>query len=413
MSTNEQENIIIEPEELEEKINKTLEGTGLQVSIYETMDLYGVDGSDEENENDPYYGKPMYEAIMINAEGNTIDDTVTGRYCDVGTVANEIMCEAELFLSMKMGVIKDKENDSLKYMATGIVDKNDLFTGEVFESSGLAGFNVEYMYRGKYLPNIDIKGNEVEASQKKELFDLLVGDETFLPRCWEVSNTMIYLNTDREVNHYYAVRHPEQYNAEIPRFYQDQELTLPYIGEDVFLENTEGLVHDNNSLLNYQTMKRIVDNIRTSKSLDRTGLSNFLPSDRIEAIKDYMNKEAVSLFSNGYTQEDRDFLMGTVFNHTRSRYGDDKINPVELDTIEAIGRGEDIRYTQIASIMEDLVSHLLYEEEGMRATTNPSTLAKIEKSILILKRGWNDCTEAILAKNEKVQAQAKTNPPKI
>lgn len=95
---------------LDEKLSE-LNTNKCTVSIFETSDFYGADEYDEivqdwndEEElsklrikyNDKYIGLPMYEAYIQDSNDDTIDDTTTGRYCDIDSVIDEI--EGTVFL---------------------------------------------------------------------------------------------------------------------------------------------------------------------------------------------------------------------------------------------------------------------------------------------------------------------------
>ena len=99
---------------IENKLNLKLSELSTKkctVSIYETSDFYGEDEYDnivedwnDEEElsrlrikyNDEYIGLPMYEACIQDPNDDYIDDTTTGRYCDIDSVIDEI--EGTVFL---------------------------------------------------------------------------------------------------------------------------------------------------------------------------------------------------------------------------------------------------------------------------------------------------------------------------
>ena len=85
----------------------SLEELGYAVLIYETDDIYGIEhfeyGSEQINwnnkkevellrvkYNDPYIGLSMYEACIIDSNNEDVEDTTTGRYCEIDSVLEEI-----------------------------------------------------------------------------------------------------------------------------------------------------------------------------------------------------------------------------------------------------------------------------------------------------------------------------------
>lgn len=80
--------------------NKMLEGTGYTSNFVQTSELYGED-DDEVDDDDPYYMMPMYEAHIEDEKGNEIDDSWTGRYCHVSSVAEELEAYISELLDQK------------------------------------------------------------------------------------------------------------------------------------------------------------------------------------------------------------------------------------------------------------------------------------------------------------------------
>ena len=58
------------------------------VVIVETSELYGEEEDDDVD--NPFYMKPMYEAYIEDENGDEVDDTRTGRYADIRAVLDEI-----------------------------------------------------------------------------------------------------------------------------------------------------------------------------------------------------------------------------------------------------------------------------------------------------------------------------------
>lgn len=67
-------------------LSQRLDGTGFKVIVSESSESY-----ENEEENDPYDGLPMFYAYVCSTKDETcIDDTITGYYCNVDSVVSEI-----------------------------------------------------------------------------------------------------------------------------------------------------------------------------------------------------------------------------------------------------------------------------------------------------------------------------------
>lgn len=84
-----------------ENYNQLLEPIGLKALIWKTDDYFG-NGDESIDENDPDYGKAMFEACLVDQYGDTIDDTTTGRYCYLHSVNEEILPHIEKQLKMNV-----------------------------------------------------------------------------------------------------------------------------------------------------------------------------------------------------------------------------------------------------------------------------------------------------------------------
>lgn len=72
----------------ESKFNFLLGDTPYEVVIVETSEEYEAD---EDEENEKYDGLPMFEAFIQDSEtGDEVDDTITGRYCLIANVIDEL-----------------------------------------------------------------------------------------------------------------------------------------------------------------------------------------------------------------------------------------------------------------------------------------------------------------------------------
>ena len=63
------------------KANDILQETSVRAILFQTSEYFT-----DCDEDDEYYGEPMYETYLEDDWGNEIDDTRTGRYCDIGSV---------------------------------------------------------------------------------------------------------------------------------------------------------------------------------------------------------------------------------------------------------------------------------------------------------------------------------------
>lgn len=95
------------------KLNEILKPFKKCVSIYQTSDLYETD-----DEDDSYYEAPMYEAYIESLDGEEVDDTTTGRYCDIDSVIDEITVEVVLYVQNQNSDPEEAENLKMenKYM---------------------------------------------------------------------------------------------------------------------------------------------------------------------------------------------------------------------------------------------------------------------------------------------------------
>lgn len=85
--------IILGEPDIEEIAANLSKITGSKIEIIETSEFFG-DNDDDIDESDPYFGKPMYEAYVVDANGDEIEDTRTGRYCDLLSVIDEVVAFA-------------------------------------------------------------------------------------------------------------------------------------------------------------------------------------------------------------------------------------------------------------------------------------------------------------------------------
>ena len=70
----------------EKRLNENLVPSNCKVSIYQTDDYYFHNCEDDEL----YIGKPMFEAHMEDNNGDEVEDTITGRYCSLQSVVDEL-----------------------------------------------------------------------------------------------------------------------------------------------------------------------------------------------------------------------------------------------------------------------------------------------------------------------------------
>ncbi len=397
-------------DDTEDEINKTLEGTGLKVNIYETMELYGVE-DDMMDENDEDFGKPMYEAMLMDKDGNQIDDTMTGRFVDIRSVAHEVREYAEKYAGMKMALLVDGDNKTVCYMATGIEDENGLFTGEVFGYLGGDSYGINYMYKGKFLPDITNDGQAVEDDLKEELFEFLVGDDTFLTRCWEVSNTLISPQRTDE-NFEYTVDNPSQHSPEKLSYYKGDIFNTPTYGDNIFPEQPYEVAHTSDTLLGCDDMKATVDQFKSRgglRGLVESPLFHFLKPEELEIMGEYIEGKTVNPFAD-YSANEKEVIGNAVFSCSAERSQDTTLSKEVHATLLAISKGEEIRIKQVPSMMEDLNTKL--EEAVARVKTEDDlAMREIDMGIVdILSKAKEDCVKALEKKQstkEKKEVTAK------
>ena len=68
-----------------EEANNILKDTSINAVIIQT-DEYFTDC----DEDDKYYGEPMYEGYLEDEFEEELNNTITGRYCDIGSVREEL-----------------------------------------------------------------------------------------------------------------------------------------------------------------------------------------------------------------------------------------------------------------------------------------------------------------------------------
>lgn len=107
------------------RLNKALAAAGIEneVSIWQTDDYYEIDEDENdysEEEISLYEDSPMYEAQIIDEDEEEVEDTTTGRYCNLLDVIGEIeetvksMIEVENANSVVANEINSMINDMAK-----------------------------------------------------------------------------------------------------------------------------------------------------------------------------------------------------------------------------------------------------------------------------------------------------------
>lgn len=83
-----------------QKLDFFLQDTNFEVTIYQTSEYYDEEGSE-------YDDKPMFEAYIQNKEDEEeVEDSMTGRYCSVSDVIEEVTANVEFLLeNLKKGVV--------------------------------------------------------------------------------------------------------------------------------------------------------------------------------------------------------------------------------------------------------------------------------------------------------------------
>lgn len=116
---------------IEDEANEILAGTGLKAYVFETSEEYeATDISDA-----LYDGLPMFEGYLVHeASEDDLEDTTTGRYCNLQSVREEILATAQAYSKLTIGVMREEDSDRVRYMAVGKVE-DDQFTGIVYAYS--------------------------------------------------------------------------------------------------------------------------------------------------------------------------------------------------------------------------------------------------------------------------------------
>lgn len=69
--------------------NEKLKPLGMRVELFTTDESYGEE-DDLMDESNPYFMLPMFEGLIVGADGEELEDAYTGRYCDVKSVIEEL-----------------------------------------------------------------------------------------------------------------------------------------------------------------------------------------------------------------------------------------------------------------------------------------------------------------------------------
>lgn len=76
---------------IESLLNEKLKDSKYKVSFYQTDDYFDELNDLELFDDLDYYNKAMFEACILDENGETIDDMTTGRYCDIQSVYDELV----------------------------------------------------------------------------------------------------------------------------------------------------------------------------------------------------------------------------------------------------------------------------------------------------------------------------------
>lgn len=383
--------------EIEAEINKTLEGTGITASIWEREDDIVWDEDEDENED-----ISMYEGVLVGKDDVSLDDTLTGCYGDIIDVANELRNNSIYYTMIQMAMKLESKDGKIGYVATGIVE-DDKFTGEVCNYSKDGENTIDYIFKGKYLPELDRNNNPIDEAVRERFFDLLVGDRNFLTACWEINNMHMSPNRAKGESEYFADK-PKEHSTINYTFLRGEEFTPPTHG------NT--LAHDNATMLDYETVKSISEHLGTYstnagiKDLYDSGIEVFVEDFIINDIVDRIKGDVINPFE-GYTEDERKILVQTLKDKADN-------DGVSVDgclgyTIKAIERGEDIRIKQTPYIADAFGTRGARETENRATLTDPIAIEQIDSTLNVLGRA-NDDVMKCLTEKDKLKPQKEDTP---
>ena len=117
----------------ERYLNKLIKDKKYSVEIYQTDDVY----EDEDDEESSYEGKPMYEGKLIHKDTEEeLDDSLTGRYCEISSVFEELLGYINNEILNQTQEIDDWLEDSCcpKCKGFNYSEKQDFSGNEIFRN---------------------------------------------------------------------------------------------------------------------------------------------------------------------------------------------------------------------------------------------------------------------------------------
>lgn len=180
-------------EDIQNEANKLLEYTGLEACVFETDEAYESD--------DLYNNLSMFEAYLVNKHtDDDIEDTTTGRYCDLGSVRDEILATAKQYGEISIAIQRESSLntfDTVRYFAVGKTE-NDLFTGIVYGYEGGGEYSTDYMHKGKYVP-YELNDEFFDDDTRESLLNEAAG-HGFIALCNDIIS--IHCEYDKELSVY-------------------------------------------------------------------------------------------------------------------------------------------------------------------------------------------------------------------
>lgn len=191
-------------EQIEKEANELLEGTGLKAIVNSTEECYDSD--------DMYCDLEMFEAYLVyEKEDESLDDTTTGRYCDLGSVRDEILATAALYGEMTIAIQCERtDRTRARYFAVGKVE-DKLFTGMVYGYEGGGCYSFDYLHRQKFIPS-DSQYGECWDDDYRETLLCTAVDSEFIRRCNDI--IALHLKYDGDAGQY-MIRDPKMYEHEL------------------------------------------------------------------------------------------------------------------------------------------------------------------------------------------------------
>lgn len=272
------------------EIEKVLKGIGLLPEIVEKDNRYKV--GDIEYVIQGSLNLPMYQGrLYMEDEGMFIEETVTKASPHKGEILKELYETAQKYGSMNVAIMKDHEDDLVRYMAIGEGGSISDFTGIVYGYVGSGVYDENFMYKGRYIQD---EGTDtvLENSDKEAILRAITNDKELVNRCRTLESIFTvggkngytkiknYLSGDFPPN---EMVYPAGKKFDFPSFSNTLNPDFPEVKE-----------HTEESILTQDDLSRVAknisdkhDSIATARiGLERCGLESVLRPSDFNTIKD-------------------------------------------------------------------------------------------------------------------------------